>query len=111
VEWIDELAPGERKARIKRGTMVQFSEEQKKDAVIELCTREVSAAAVADRMGTSRGVLYKWKNEQLGKENKKAMKKSGKREIPDDKDDKMELDILKKATEIVKKAWASTSGI
>jgi len=29
----------------------------------------------------------------------------------DDKDDKMELDILKKATEIVKKAWASTSGI
>jgi hypothetical protein len=31
-EWISELAPGTRKARIKHGTMVQFSEEQKKEA-------------------------------------------------------------------------------
>lgn len=29
-DWIDELAPRTRKARIKHGTMVQFFEEQKK---------------------------------------------------------------------------------
>ena len=117
-EWIDELAPGTRKARIKRGTMVQFSEEQKKEAVIELCTREGSAAAVADKMGTSRGVLYKWKNELLGKENIKAVKSSGKRFLPDEREallaeveslrkeiyrKQMELDVLEKAAEIVKK--------
>jgi putative transposase len=117
-EWIDELAPGERKARIKHRTMVQFSEEQKKEAVIELCTREGSAATVADRAGTCRGVLYKWKNEMLGKENMKTMKSPGKQLLPNDKEallaevellkkeiyrKQMELDILKKAAEIVKK--------
>jgi Transposase. len=61
--WIDELAPGERKARMKRGAMVQFSQEQKKDAVIELCSREGSAAAVAERLGASRYSLYKWKKD------------------------------------------------
>lgn len=51
-EWIDELAPGKRKARIKRSAVVQFSQEQKKNAVIELCTREVSAATVAHKLGS-----------------------------------------------------------
>jgi len=65
-KWIDELAPGKRKARIKHGTMVEFSQEQKKDAVIELCTRDETEAAVADKIGASRGTLYKWKKELLG---------------------------------------------
>jgi len=117
-KWIDELVPGKRKARIKHRAMVQFSQEQKKDAVIELCAREGSAAAVASRIGTSRGVLYKWKNELLGKENAKAMKSSKKQSLSDNKEaliaevellkkeiyrKQMELDILKKAAEIVKK--------
>jgi len=117
-EWIEELAPGKRKTRIKRGTMVQFSNEQKKDAVIDLCLREGSAAAVADKIGASRGVLYKWKNELFGKENVKDMKNSRKSPLSDDKEallaeveslkkeiyrKQMELDILKKAAEIVKK--------
>jgi len=117
-KWIDELAPGKRKSRIKHRAMVQFSQEQKKDAVIELCARDGSAASVAGRIGTSRGVLYKWKNELLGKENTKTMKSSKKRSLSDDKETllaeveslkkeiyrkQMELDILKKAAEIVKK--------
>jgi transposase-like protein len=48
--------------------VVQFSQEQKKDAVIELCAREGSAAAVADKLGVSRISLYKWKKELLGED-------------------------------------------
>ena len=117
-EWIDELAPGERKVLIRRGAVVQFSQEQKKDAVIELCAREGSAAAVADRFGASRISLYKWKKELLGEENAKTMDRSGKQPLPDDRDvliaevktlkkeiyrKQMELDILNKAAEIIKK--------
>lgn len=43
-EWIDELVPGDQKIRVRRNAVVQFSQEQKKDAVIELCAREGSAA-------------------------------------------------------------------
>ncbi|NLM26831.1 MAG: IS3 family transposase [Clostridiaceae bacterium] len=117
-EWIDELAPEKRKARIKSGTMIQFSQEQKNNAVIELCTREESVAAVADRIGTSRGVLYKWKEKLLGKEYIKDMEKPRKPSLPNDREalvaeveslkkeiyrKQIELDILKKAAEIVKK--------
>lgn len=116
-EWIDELAPGERKARIRCGAVVKFSQEQKKDAVLELCTREGSAIAVADRLGASRISLYKWKKDLLG-EDVKIMKGSSKPPLSDDRDallaeveslkkaiyrKQMELDILNKATEIIKK--------
>jgi len=95
--WLDELAPGKRKARIKHRAMVQFSQEQKKDAVIELCAREGTAAVVADRVGTSRGVLYKWKKELLGKESTKAMKDSKKLSFSDDKKALLaEIESLKK---------------
>lgn len=47
-QWIDELAPGERKIRITQGSMVKFSQEQKKEAVISLCTNEASAASLAE---------------------------------------------------------------
>ncbi len=73
-KWIDKLAPGERKVLIRRGAVVQFSQEQKKDAVIELCAREGSAAAVADRFGASRISLYKWKKELLGAKNSNKSK-------------------------------------
>jgi putative transposase len=117
-KWIDELAPGKRKARIKHGSMVQLSQEQKKDAVIELCTRDETAAAVADKVGVSRGTLYKWKKELLAEEDIKDMNKTKKPSLPDDRKalldeieslkkeiymTRMELDILKKTAEIIKK--------
>jgi len=116
--WIDELAPSERKVHMRRGAVVQFSQKQKKDAVIELCTRKGSAAAVADRLGASRYSLYKWKKELLGKDDLKTMDESSKPQLPDDRDallaeveslkkkiyrKQMELDILNKAAEIIKK--------
>jgi putative transposase len=116
-EWIDKLIPGERKVSIKRSAVVKFTQDQKKDAVIELCTREGSAAAVADRLGTCRYSLYKWKKELLGEEDTN-MSEPGKPMLPDDRDallaevdslkkqiyrQQMELDILNKAVEIIKK--------
>lgn len=116
-EWIDKLIPGERKVSIKRSAVVKFTQDQKKDAVIELCTREGSAAAVADRLGTCRYSLYKWKKELLGEEDTN-MSEPGKSMLPDDRDalvaevdslkeqiyrQQMELDILNKAVEIIKK--------
>lgn len=116
--WIDELAPGEHKTRMIRSSVVQFSQEQKKDAVIELCTREGSAAAIAHKLSASRISLYKWKKQLLGEEDTKTMSKYRKPTLPDDRDSllaeveslkkqiyrqQMELDILNKAAEIIKK--------
>ena len=116
--WIDELAPRERKARMRRGSVIQFSQEQKKDAVIELCAREGSATAVADKLGVSRYSLYKWKKKLLSQEDAKTMDGSDKPPLSNDRDalwaeveslkkeilrKQMELDILNKAAEIIKK--------
>jgi len=116
--WIDELAPGERNARVRGGGVVQFTYERKKEAVIEFCAREGSAEAVADMLGTSRYNLYKWKKQLLGEEVLKTMNEPVKPTLPDDRDallveveslkkqiyrQQMELDILNKAAEIIKK--------
>ena len=117
-EWIDELAPQERKVHIKRSAVVQFSQEQKRDAVVELCAREGSGATVAEELGISRYSLYKWKKELLGEKDGESMGESEKPTLPDDRDallaeveslkkqiyrQQMELDILNKAAEIIKK--------
>jgi len=49
--WIDELRPGARKVCIRRGSTVSFSDEQKRRAVIDLCSREGSAAAISRGRG------------------------------------------------------------
>ncbi len=117
-KWIDELAPGKRNVHIRSGSGVSFSDGQKRRAVVELCSREVSAAAVAKSVGVSRVNLYKWKNELLGQEEASTMKKSDDRPSSADRDElerevdslqkriyrlQMENDILKKANEILKK--------
>ena len=65
-EWVDELAPGQR--RISPPPAVQFTYEQKADAVVALTTRKGSAKEIAESVGTSRENLYWWKYELLGKE-------------------------------------------
>ena len=114
-KWCEELAPEHRK---RRGGAVQFSKEQKKDAVIALCSRRASAKSVAQAVGTNRDVLYKWKYELLGKE--RIMEKAKKQDdaLPNDKEQllteietlkdqvrrlKLEKDILEAAAELIKK--------
>ncbi len=116
--WMDELRPGLRKVPIRVGSAVSFSEEQKRRAVVDLCSREGSAAAVAEDVGVSRPSLYAWKSQLLGEGVAAAM--HGKRGDPpsDDRDElkreveslrkqiyrlQLEHDILMRANELLKK--------
>ena len=116
--WIEEQAPGQRKTSNSGGSVIQCSQEQRKAAVIDLCARVGSAEAVAKAHGVSRYSLYKWKKELLGEEDAEAMKRFTRSSLPDDKEaleemladlkgqvyrQQMELDILNKAAEILKK--------
>jgi putative transposase len=41
---------------------------------MELCTRQESAQAVAEKLGVCRPTLYNWKNQLLGREAPASMK-------------------------------------
>jgi transposase InsO family protein/transposase-like protein len=116
--WIDELAPGERKVFSKRQNLIKFSCTQKEAAVVECSTRECAAADVAESIGVSRETLYVWRRKLIGEEYSKDMKRGKQSPLPDDKDallleiealkkqiyhKQMELDVLTKAAELVKK--------
>jgi transposase-like protein len=92
--------------------------EVKQAAVIELCTREKSAHAVAQKVGVSRPTLYNWKNKLLGHEVPASMKRHNSPAPPleraelerqveslrrDIRQLQLEHDILKKANELLKK--------
>ena len=113
--WCKELAPGQRKhSRVA----VQFSQAQKQEAVIALCSRRGSAEDVADAHGATRASLYKWKNDLLGKENTMTRTEKKNLDLPNDKNQllseietlqeqvrrlKIEKDILEAAAELIKK--------
>lgn len=84
-----------------------------------LCTRQISASEIARRIGVSRAVLYKWKDEIIGNSAYQTMRKHNEPSLEAERDAlreevarlnqeirrrQMELDILKKAEEIIKKA-------
>ena len=104
--------------------MVQFSEEQKREAVIALCTRTGSAETVAKEFGISSRILYKWKRQLLDQESDVNMGQAPRTELPSDKGGlaaeleslrrqkyalQMEIDILTRAAEELKKASASVT--
>jgi putative transposase len=117
-KWIDELRPRSRKAPIKQGSAVSFSDEQKCRAVIALCSRDSSAKSVAASVGVSRQALYLWKNQLLAKGVPGAMSGKKGNAPPEDRDElireiqllqkqiqklQLEHDILKKANELLRK--------
>ena len=85
-KWIDQLAPGERKVRVKRSSGAHLSNEQKNNAVVELCTREGSASYLPDQLGTSREYLYMLKKKLLGERDTVAVKESSRGATPKDRD-------------------------
>ena len=113
--WCDELAPGSRKKRVGG---VQCTQEQKKEAVIALCTRTGNAKEIAREYGVTREALYNWKNDLLSKENSITMPEAEDKPLPDNKDAllseieslkrqikglKLEKAILEGTAEIIKK--------
>lgn len=122
MKWIDDLAPGQRKISMTDASMVQFSEEQKKDAVVALWTRSTSADAVAEERGTTRSTIYKWRRRLLSGEQDSHGKTPQDCATPSDQNELMaelkplqkqvrslqlEIDILNRAADELKKAWAS----
>ena len=114
-EWCKEMAPGTRKKSVAG---VQYTQEQKMDGVIAFGSRSGSAKDVANEYGVSRAILYKWKNDLLGKEGNKTLSKKKDRPLPDDKNTllseieslkkqiyrlQLEKDVLEATVEIVKK--------
>lgn len=98
--WVDELAPGQRKYRGPNPKKDVLPIEAKVQAVAELEARSGSAAEVAGRHGVSRAVPYVWRREILG-HNEGAPEEKGvpvsKRydELPDDVEEleKMQSDL------------------
>ena len=64
--WIGELSLETRKRLVSKGTRAVHSEAFKNVAVMDLCTRQKSAQAKAQKLGVDRTTLYNWKNTLLG---------------------------------------------
>ena len=116
--WVDELYPETRKRIVGKVRSVPRPQALKQAAVIELCTRRVSAGAVAHKRAVSRPTLYQWKNQLLGPEAPASMKPNNdsppdperaelERQVESLRRDvrqlQLEHDLLKKANELLKK--------
>ena len=116
--WVYELHPETRKRVVGKARGVPRPPELKQAAVIELCTRQTSAQAIAQKLAVSRPTLYKWKNQLLGSEAPASMKPNNdsppdperaelERQVESLRRDvrqlQLEHDILKKANELLKK--------
>ncbi|MEO6351879.1 MAG: IS3 family transposase [Burkholderiaceae bacterium] len=116
--WVDELHPETRIRVVGKAGGVLRPPEVKQAAVIELCTRQVSAQAIAQKLGVTRPTLYKWKNQLLSREAPASMKRHNdlppaperaalERQVEALRRDihqlQLEHDILKKANELLKK--------
>lgn len=121
-EWLRAWVNGETPVAItKRPNLAAVpvrSGAERKCAVIELCTRQTSAAEVAHKFGVTRQALYNWRNKLIDAEAGKTMKRRCDRTTNEDRDVlraevealekrvhelQLEHDILIKATELVKK--------
>lgn len=82
---MDELLPGKR--RIITSTYspeTPFTVEVKRKAVGELYTRNKPVLEIAQHVGVSRQLLYKWKDELVGDEGYRSIRK---RKIPSETED------------------------
>jgi len=132
-KWISEIAPDQKRYCNSGGTVIEYTREQKEQAVISLCSRSKPAKEIATEIGTTRENLYNWKRQLLEKDrvqimtsnnktpNKSENTQSIESEVPElrtEKDNlvkqvvelqkelyrlKIERDIYEKAAEIIKK--------
>jgi transposase-like protein len=63
--WVDAAAGHKTGPKPTTGRAVPFSHTEKQQAVIQLGSRDGSAAAVAERIGVSRCTLYNWRDQLL----------------------------------------------
>lgn len=66
--WVDDYDPDAKRRVVGKVVVAPpRSEQQKQAAVIDLCSGRESAREVAEQVGVSRQVLYKWKDQRLGR--------------------------------------------
>lgn len=117
--WIDAAAGRKTGPEPTTGRAVPFSHTEKQQAVIQLGSRDGSAAAVAERIGVTRCTLYNWRDQLLDEKAKRTLKKSRHRPASGEADAlrvevkalekrvhelQLEHDILVKTSEILKKS-------
>jgi len=117
-KWIREAIPEARKAIVGSVGQRRYSESLKQTGVVELCMRQESAQAVADKLGVCRPTLYNWKNQLLGREAPASMKHTHRSPQQRERDElelqvavlrrevrqlRLEQDLLNKANELLKK--------
>ena len=117
-KWIREAIPEARKAIVGSVGQRRYPESLKQTGVVELCTRQESAQAVADKLGVCRPTLYNWKNQLLGREAPASMKHTHRSAQQRERDElelqvavlrrevrqlRLEQDLLNKANELLKK--------
>lgn len=130
--WLEEDLPGGKAHCFAGKTLVRYTQEQREQAVIRLCSRESTAKEIAVDVGVTESSLYAWKRRLLnGRDsvsmpNKRTTERSGMTgsapsaqcDLADEKQAliqqvedlkievhrlQMERDILEKAGEILKK--------
>ena len=74
--WIDAAAGRKTGPQPTTGRAMPFSPTEKQQAVIQLGSRDGSAATVAERIGVSRCTLYNWRDQLLDEKAKRSLKKS-----------------------------------
>ena len=117
-KWIREAIPEAKQAIVGRVGQRRYPESLKQTGVVELCTRQESAQAVADRLGVCRPTLYNWKNQLLGREAPASMKHTDRSPQAQEREElerqveilrrevrqlRLEQDLLNKANELLKK--------
>ena len=118
VAWVREALPEARKTVVGSVGRRSYPEALKQAGVMELCTRQGSAQAVAEKLGVCRPTLYNWKNQILGREAPASMKHSNNSPPAPEREElerqlqslqrdirqlQLERDLLKKANELLKK--------
>jgi len=117
-KWVHEAFPDARKAVVGRVGQRRYPESLKQVGVMELCTRQESAQAVADKLGVCRPTLYNWKNQLLGREAPASMKHTDQSPQAREREElerqveilrrevrqlRLEQELLNKANELLKK--------
>ena len=125
-QWITEDAPEARHHCRKRIPLVEYSQEEKLEAVLEMCTSPATVKSMADSRGVSRAVLYGWKERLLHKGDEHSMAKKKKPKVTEKSIEdliterdrlnlqvlalqrqvyrlQLEKDVLEKAAEVLKK--------
>ena len=69
LRWLRETVPDKVSKSVQRNWKVDYPEEIKQAAVIDLCESNSSTADIAEKYGISRATLYEWKVQYIGKGN------------------------------------------